>query len=109
MDSIKKEAERTLYFRTINGNKFLHKEDGPAVIWNSGDTEYFVNDKYHRIDGPAVDYKNLKIWYVHGVRHRSDGAALISDSYKKYYYKGKVVDVNNDEDFANFIKFKAFW
>lgn len=109
MDSVEVEVHRSAHYRTIDGKKYYHKEDGPAVIWNSGDTEYMIKNVYHRLDGPAVNYKNLKIWYVNGIRHRTDGPAYIADDDKRYYYKGKVVDVNNDKDFANFIKFKAFW
>jgi len=32
----------------------------------------------HRLDGPAVIYKDgEKWWYLHGVRHRDDGPAII--------------------------------
>jgi hypothetical protein len=115
MHSVVKDQFTTKHFKTVDGNKLLHSEDGPAVIWASGDTEYFVNGEYHRLDGPAIDYKNLKIWYCEGIRHRTDGAAWISkkpyrEGYdKKYYYKGKIVDFKTDEEFDIFIRFKAFW
>jgi hypothetical protein len=31
-----------------------HREDGPAVIWDDGTEEYYLNGKRHRKDGPAV-------------------------------------------------------
>jgi len=42
------------------GNKFwknkeggLHREDGPAIEWASGNKEWYLNGKCHREDGPA--------------------------------------------------------
>jgi hypothetical protein len=37
-----------------NKNKQFHNEDGPAIIWDSGDMEWFNNGILHRLDGPAV-------------------------------------------------------
>jgi hypothetical protein len=48
--------------------------------------EYFLNDKYHRTDGPAyIEYFHsgnisLEIYYVYGVIHREIGPA-----YNSYY------------------------
>lgn len=54
----------------------LHREEGPAREWPNGDKLWFLNDKLHRVDGPAHDTNNLKIWYLNGVLHRDDGPAF---------------------------------
>jgi hypothetical protein len=55
-------SDGTYYF---NERDELHREDGPAVEWASGDKSWFINGKRHRIDGPAVEYSNgYKIWFI---------------------------------------------
>ena len=47
-----------------NGDKYwylngtLHREDGPAVEWDSGRKEWWLNGNLHREDGPAVEKFN---------------------------------------------------
>ena len=36
-------------------NDKLHREDGPAIELANGTTEWYLNDKLHREDGPAVE------------------------------------------------------
>lgn len=45
-------ACKTLKEWYING--LLHREDGPALEWISGKSDYYSEGKRHRIDGPAV-------------------------------------------------------
>ena len=66
-----------------HGNKFwylndkLHREDGPAVEYTNGIKEWWLNGKYHREDGPALEYANGdKFWYLNGKWHREDGPAI---------------------------------
>ena len=35
----------------INGK--FHREDGPAIEWSNGDKEWYLNGRRHREDGPA--------------------------------------------------------
>ena len=57
--------------------KNLHREDGAAVEWSSGDKFWFLNGVLHREDAPAVEYANgTKAWYLNGERHREDGPAV---------------------------------
>ncbi len=47
-----------------------HRENGPAVITNSGDKAWFINGKLHREDGPAVIYKNGPTeWYLKSIKY----------------------------------------
>ena len=51
----------------INDEEEYHREDGPAVIWYTGDNEWYLNGELHRMDGPAKDYENgYQAWFYHG-------------------------------------------
>ena len=55
-------------------------------------TEWTLNGKLHRTDGPAVEYANGdKFWYLNGKLHRTDGPAV-------EYYDGSVDWFLNDEE-----------
>jgi hypothetical protein len=58
----------------------------------TADYTYYYNkyDKYHRTDGPAVEYSNgSRVWYVNGKRHRTDGPAIeYNDGSKAWYVDG---------------------
>jgi protein associated with RNAse G/E len=50
-----------------NYAKILHREDGPAVEYVSGNKAWFVDGKRHRVDGPAVEYADgSKMWFING-------------------------------------------
>jgi len=58
-------------------NDKSHREDGPAVEYADGSNAWFINGKYHREDRPAVEYANgTKYWYINGQRHHEDGPAI---------------------------------
>lgn len=45
----------------------LHRDDGPAIEWENGDKEWWLNGHKHRLDGPAVEWANGQVeWWVHG-------------------------------------------
>jgi len=57
----------------LNGN--LHREDGPknlgqnlpAVEWENGSKEWWINNHLHRLDGPALyDVDESKEWWIDG-------------------------------------------
>lgn len=54
----------------------LHREEGPAQVYNNGRTAWFRNGELHREDGPAIDdgFGN-RAWYINGQHHREDGPA----------------------------------
>jgi hypothetical protein len=76
---------------TLN-NKY-HREDGPAIEYSDGSKEWYLNDNLHRQDGPAVEYPNgTKYWYLNGELHREDGPAVEwSNGTKCWYLNGKEV------------------
>ena len=45
-------------------NGHIHREDGPAVIYDDGSVEYWQHGRLHRIGGPAIDYPDtFRKWY----------------------------------------------
>ena len=76
-------------FWFLNGK--YHREDGPAVELNNGNKEWWLNGERHREDGPACESSNgTKEWYVDGERHREDGPACeYSDGGKEWFLNGK--------------------
>ena len=62
-------------------------------VWDNGYKEWFLNDKLHRTDGPAIEYPNGdKKWYLNGELHREDGPACeYANGNKFWYLNGKKV------------------
>jgi hypothetical protein len=52
---------------------------------------YYVNGKFHRTDGPALEYPNgTKYWCKEGKQHRLDGPAVeYTSGEKSWYVEGK--------------------
>ena len=43
----------------------LHREDGPACEYPTGDKTWYRNGKRHREDGPAVEWADgTRFWYL---------------------------------------------
>jgi hypothetical protein len=69
-------------------NNNYHREDGPAIEYANGDKEYYINNKLHREDGPAVVYySNHKEWWLHG----------------------EGLSCTTQEEFERLMRLKAFW
>ena len=51
---IEKDKDGTYYY--LNGK--YHRLDGPAKKHPNGDKEWWQNGKLSRIDGPAIEYAN---------------------------------------------------
>jgi hypothetical protein len=76
-----------------NAEGWLHREDGPAVIWTDGDEEWYQDGLLHRMDGPAVIHSTgEQQWFVHDVRHRLTGPARIyADGDQEWYINDRLV------------------
>lgn len=109
---VKNEIDGTT--RYYNDEDRLHRVGGPAVIWAAaGDQEWYFNGIRHREDGPAIEYKNLKVWYLNGKKHREDGAAVlyyddIENVRNQYFLNGKELEVDSLVEFIGIVRFKAF-
>ena len=44
-------------------NNMMHREDGPAIVYEDGKSVYYINDIRHREDGPAVIYPDGGVEY----------------------------------------------
>lgn len=60
------------------GNQFwsrgniLHREDGPAIIFNDGQQSWLCRGLLHREDGPAIIYPDGRCsWYLRNVKIHS--------------------------------------
>ena len=73
----------------------LHREDGPAVEYSTGEKEWWINGLQHRIGGPAKEMLNHQEWYMDGLLYREDGPALIGPGFEEWYFKGKCHRENN--------------
>ena len=73
---------------SVNGN--LHRENGPAVIWNDGEHEWFNHGEYHRLDGPAVINGVYRAWFINGKLHRLDGPAIIDVDRQEWFIDGEL-------------------
>ena len=78
------------------------------------ETRYYLNDKLHRLDGPAIEScYGYKEWYQNGLPHRTDGPAYEycngNKINKQWYYEGKFITDKSQEEFERLIKLKLFW
>ena len=66
-----------------------------------GSVKYFLNDKLHRTDGPAIEYNDgYRAWYIYDKRHRLDGPAFeCPDGYKEYWIHDKYYSVKEFNDY----------
>ena len=62
-----------------------------------GNRRWYKEGKYHRDDGPAVEFANgHKEWLKEGERHRDDGPAIeLADGYKSWYLNGIYIEKDN--------------
>jgi len=74
-------------------NNKHHRIDGPAIEWPNGSKEWCLNGNRHRTDGPAAEWTDgSKEWCLSGNRHRTDGPAVEwADGSKRWYLNGKEV------------------
>ena len=56
-----------IWYLPSKGKSCWHRLDGPAVEYNDGIKQWWVNGKQHRLDGPAFEGVNgTKMWWVNG-------------------------------------------
>jgi hypothetical protein len=93
--------------RWFNDNGLRHREDGPAVQYNSGTNFWYINGKLHRLDGPAVDDIHYMKWFINGKLHRDDGPAVdYIGGYKEWWLNGIQIHCNDNNEFLRIVKMK---
>ncbi len=82
-----------------------------GLVVNCRDKFWFLDGKYHREDGPAIEFVDGdKQWWLNGELHREDGPACEhADGYKSWFYHGKLINCKTNEEFLKLVKLKAFW
>jgi len=71
-------------------NDKLHREDGPAIEYADGTKFWWVNDKLHREDGPALEYPSgHKEWWLNGKEYTEEEYVMVQ------FMKGVSVYVDN--------------
>ena len=71
----------------------------------------FVNEKgqFHREDGPVFENYHGKEWWIDGQLHREDGPAIeFADGRKSWYYHGKWITDQSQEEFERIINLIIF-
>ena len=73
-------------YRTIAGK--YHRTDGPAVEYEDGTRAWYINGKKGRTDGPAyIDSDGTQEWWINDTRHRTDGPAVIYADGDRLWYQ----------------------
>lgn len=69
----------------------LHRDDGPAVEFPTGEQWWFQYGKEHRDDGPAIIRPNgSNQWFRDGKCHREDGPAIErADGWAEWWLNGE--------------------
>ena len=68
----------------LNDNGGLHREDGPALIYNYGSKFWYLDGERHRENGPAIIYESgEKRWYINGEQY--DKTDSIFDEAREKY------------------------
>ena len=58
------------------------------IVHSNGLREWSKNGKYHRNDGPAVEWdEGTRVWYKNGKLHRDDGPAIEWADGTRFWYK----------------------
>ena len=66
------------------GDKYLHREGGPAIEWFTGTKEWYFNGTLNREDGPAVEgIGGDKEWYLSNKCYGYDDD-FTNESWKKF-------------------------
>ncbi len=72
----------------------LHREDGPAIIRPNGSTQWFRDGVCHREDGPAIERADgTKEWWLNG-EHWWDGASILAQQRAE---KARAMNLTEDD------------
>ncbi len=82
------------FYKKALSKKIIYSYDEYQEIFSDGRREFkkLINGDflYHRIDGPALEDPEYKIYYNKGVRHREDGPAVEHpDGLKRWFLDGR--------------------
>lgn len=76
------------YYWYIKGTSILHNEGEPAVGRINGTKWWYQYNKYHRSDGPAIEYANgSKSYYINGISYEEEDYWKLPDVKEFLYLK----------------------
>lgn len=85
MSNLEIDADGNKYW--VNSQKQLHRIDGPACEFTTGNKFWYIENILHRSDGPAREFvSGVKEWWVDGRLHRLDNPAIEWDDGSKWWY-----------------------
>ena len=89
----------------------LHRVDGPAAEYTNGSKGWWINGQLHRQDGPAIENADgSKSWFINGYLHREDGPAVEDvDGYKEWWVNDEQINCSSQEEFEKIMKLRLFW
>ena len=69
----------------------MNYETYEVKVYKNGNKAWYQNGKFHRLDGPAVEFANgSKFWYQNDKCHRLDGPAIeLVNGDKSYWIDGE--------------------
>lgn len=75
-------------------NNKLHRDDGPALIYNDGHKVWYQDGEIHRVDGPAVIIQNRQKWFRRGKLHNwaepaVQGYTASGDRIERWFVNGE--------------------
>jgi hypothetical protein len=79
---------------------YLHREDGPAVLYVNGDYCWYLHGEFHRTDGPAIEFR------YYGVENQ---LRLMEVPRIEWYIHDQKLDCKTQEEFEHYMRLKAFW
>ena len=83
-------------------NNKLHREDGPAIEYSDGSKVWYKDGLRHREGGPAMEYADgSKAWYKEGRCHREDGPAVSDPDCLQWWINGRQYTEQEFRDYRN--------
>ena len=79
-------------------NGLPHREDGPAIIYENGNQDWWLNGLQHRESGPSDEYTNGdKFWFYKDKLYGTD------DDFTNTTWINKVQELKREEQLKIFI------
>jgi hypothetical protein len=101
----KYEYTNRVEYRDENG--VLHREDGPALIYNNGEENWYKRGRLHRENGlPAIIKKEYKLYMVNGRRHNEYGPGYENIDGTVWWYLNNIKYIEEEQYQKELIKLK---
>jgi hypothetical protein len=72
------------------GKIVFHNEGKPAVVYTNGKIEYFNHGLRHNSEGPAIVDGCVRHYYKYGKLHNDNGPAVLDCNSLEYYIEGNL-------------------